>query len=478
MAHLTTRDQLPGSFDEEAHYYPKVLNALIHPMVRYFLSLGNDRIIERYCHLHPEVQPAAVGAALGTPTRHFRWGGADLFHVTNEQGIRRMMVVETNSCPSGQKSMPRYTEDDEQAGYRLLLERSFMPMLRRRALPSGGLAVIYDKNPMETTGYARALADLTGETVHLVPFFDGDPDPSARFDDGVLHVRDESGDWQPIRAAFRYVTQRPWNRIPAVTRTAIFNPVLACLAGGRNKMLAAKAYDLHNATLAPTGLRVRTPDTIWDVSKNEVPLWVQRMGGVAVVKDPYSNAGQGVYTIASPEELAAFMARDYRYERFIVQALVGNSGWSSTGRDGRLYHVGTVPNRKGEIHVADIRFMVGAAPEGFFPVAVYARRARSPLAPDFDGAVSSWDQLGTNLSVKNPDGNWTTESERLMLMDSRDFNRLGIGLDELIEGYVQTTLAVTAIDRMCANLLTVKGKFRRKLFASLNPDDALVEEII
>jgi hypothetical protein len=37
---------------------------------------------------------------------------------------------------------------------------------------------------------------------------------------------------------------------------------------------------------------------------------------------------------------------------------------------------------------------------------------------------------------------------------------------------------VTAIDRMSDNLLTQKGVFRRKLFASLNPDATLVEEIV
>ncbi len=473
----SSQTRAPGDFSTEAHYYPKVLNAHIHPLVRFFLGLGNARVIERYCHLHPEVAPAAVAKALTTPTEHFRWGGCDLFHVTNEKGVRRMVVVETNSCPSGQKSMPRINEEEEQAGYRMLLERCFLPLLKRRRLPAGDLAVIWDKNPMETTGYAAALADLTGETVHHVPFFDQDPDPKARFVDGVLEVRTAAGEWRPVRAAFRYVTQRPWNRIPPVTRTAMLNPVVACLAGGRNKMLAAKAYDLFNAELAPTGLRVRTPETIWDVDKQEVPLWVQRMGGVAVVKDPYSNAGQGVYTIANPAELDAFMAVTHRYGRFIVQALVGNSGWSSAGRDGRLFHVGTVPDRQNRIHVSDVRFMVGAAPEGFFPVAIYARRARQALERDFDGSSSSWDQLGTNLSVKNPDGTWSSEPERLMLMDARDFNRLGLGLDELIEGYVQTVLAVTAVDRMCTNLVTTKGIFRRKLFESLTPDPALTAEV-
>ncbi|CAI5497468.1 unnamed protein product [Closterium sp. Naga37s-1] len=145
----------------------------------------------------------------------------------------------------------------------------------------------------------------------------------------------------------------------------IFNPVLACLAGGRNKAVGAKAYDLHNAALASTGLSILTPETIWDVAKPEIPLWVGRMGGLAVVKVPYANA----------------------------------------------------------------------------------------------------------------DGTWGTETDRLLLMDSRDFNRLGVGVDDLIEAYMQTILAVTAIDRLCGKLITPKGNFGLKLFGSLNPDVKLLDEL-
>ena len=113
-----------------------------------------------------------------------------------------------------------------------------------------------------------------------------------------------------VRAAYRYVTQRPWTRIPVLTRTLILNPVLACLAGGRNKMIASKAYEIFNGTLQGSGLGVRTPETIRDVRHNEIPLWVERFGGHAVVKIPYSNAGQGVYTITSREELDAFIGQE------------------------------------------------------------------------------------------------------------------------------------------------------------------------
>ena len=73
--------------------------------------------------------------------------------------------------------------------------------------------------------------------------------------------------------------------------------------------------------------------------------------------------------------------------------------------------------------------MVGVSPQGFFPVAIYARRARKPLTSELRAGDDSWDMLGTNLSVKLPDGSFTTQPERLLLVDSRDFNRLGFGMD-------------------------------------------------
>ena len=192
---------------------------------------------------------------------------------------------------------------------------------------------------------------------------------------------------------------------------------------------------------------------------------------------PYSNAGQGVYTITNEAEYEAFMQAPHDYDRFIVQALIGNANWSSRGAHGRLYHVGTVPDRHRNIYVADLRFMVGGSEDGYFPVAMYARRARSPLTTTLRGDVSSWDMLGTNLSI-NLEGGWDTDPKRLMLMDNRDFNRLGLGLDDLIEGYIQTLLAVTAVDQMACQLVNSRGRFRRRRFASLNPDPSLLNEII
>jgi hypothetical protein len=468
----------PGSFQAHKHWYPKALNAAIHRTVNFFLNLDQERIITRYCHLHPMVWPDSLRNFLNYETKYFHWAGADLINVTSAGGKRQMVVIENNSCPSGQKSMPLTLDHQEQGNYRWLIENTFQPFLeKKRPIVKGGLAVVFDKNHMEASGYAAVMADVFDEPVYLAEFHDDEKDPAVRFDNGVMFVRAEEGEWKPIRAAFRYVTQKPWNRIPISTKTRILNPVLACLAGGRNKMLAAKAYEIFNTAEKSSGLKINTPETIRDVRKQDIPGWVEKMGGHAVVKVPYSNAGQGVYTIVTPRELEEFMMLDFDYDCFIVQSLIGNYNWSSNSTQGKLYHVGTIPNEAGETYVADLRMMVSSTPKGILPLCIYARQAAKPLENNLLDSSDSWSILGTNLSIKNPDGTWDSDTNRLILMDRRDFNRLGVGLDDLIEGYIQTVLSMVAIDRMACELVNKKGQFRMQAFQQLNDDEALINEI-
>ena len=179
----------PDSFDPNRHYYPRVLHAQVHPLVSYFLRMTTDQIIHRYCHLNPKVDPETLRRVLESQTQHLAWAGADLFYTTTETGVRRMVVLETNSCPSGNKSMPSLSDDDEQGGYRRLLEYSFLPRLKKRGLPKGGLAILYDKNSIEASGYAASLADLTSEVVYLVPLPQDHEDAPARFTSGLLRRR-------------------------------------------------------------------------------------------------------------------------------------------------------------------------------------------------------------------------------------------------------------------------------------------------
>ena len=464
----------PDAFDQEAHFYPKALNSQLHPMVSHFFNLDHKRLIKRYTHLNPKVNAAALEKILQYQTKHFFWGGSDLFYVATEAGNRKMIVLETNSCPSGQKSLPSRNDADEYRGYKNLIEQSFLPQLKKRRLPKGALAVIYDKNYMEVSGYAQTLADLTNEKVYLIPHFNNEQH-HIFYEDELLKIKD--GDAViTIRAAFRYVTQKPWNRIPIKLKTFIYNSTLVCLSGGRNKLLANKAYEIFNSEIGSNGLKINMPETIKDVSKLEIPLWIKRFGGKAVIKNPYSNAGQGVYTITSEEELDEFMAENYDYDQFIVQSLIGHYNWSSESHHGKYFHIGTVPDKRGEIFIADLRMMVFSSPEGFKPCAIYARKAKKPIKPEIE--KPSWDVLGTNLSVKLDNNKWDSDTSRLMLMDNKDFNKLGIGVDDLIEAFIQTVLTIIAIDKMADNLLGNKKQLKVKLFKSLDNDPTLVNEIM
>jgi hypothetical protein len=466
---------LPGSFEDSKHFYPKALNAAIHPMVSQFFNLDHKRIISRFCHLNPQVDPEYLDKVLKRKSKHFFWGGSDLFYVTTESGNRKMVVLETNSCPSGQKSMPALLDFDDHRGYRRLIEQSFIPSMKGRRLVDGCLAVIYDKNYMEVSGYASTLADIAQEPVYLVPFFDDEQ--KGEFEDGILYIKNENNEKIPVRAAIRYVTQKPWKRIPVHSKTFIYNSTLVCLSGGRNKLVADKAYEIYNTELNPYGLEINTPETIKDVSKVEIPLWVKKFGGHAVVKVPYSNAGQGVFTITNPDELQAFMDEDFEYDQFIVQSLIGHYNWSSISSKGKFYHIGTLPNKKGSSFVADVRIMIISTPEGYVPAAIYARRARKKLESALNPELSSWEILGTNLSEKLDQNLWSSDTERLLLMDRKDFNTLGIGIDDLINGYIQTVLSVIAIDKMAVQLVGTKNQFKTKLFKSLDSDESLIKEI-
>jgi len=171
------------------------------------------------------------------------------------------------------------------------------------------------------------------------------------------------------------------------------------------------------------------------------------------------------------------MAMEFDYDLFIVQSLIGNYHWSSTTASGKLYHVGTIPNQKNHTYVADIRMMVSTTEDGIRPLCTYARRSEKPMIDEITDSTNSWEMLGTNLSFRNPDGSWGSDTSRLVLMDRRDFNKLGIGLDDLIEAYIQTVLSMVAIDKMAHTLVNKQGKFRMKLFKSLNDDPGLIDEI-
>lgn len=435
----------PGDFEPTDHWYPRVLNSNIHPLVSYFLNLSHEQMMERYHRLHPSADKDTIMEILTYQPRYFRWAGTDLMHVTNHEGYRKLAVIETNSCPSGQKSMPLLDLNVEKGGYKRLIEQTYKPMVEQHPL-EGCLAVIYDKNPMENVGYAATIADAFQENVFLAKFDKNDTDPPVKFENGLMFVRHEKDEWVQIRAAFRYVTQEPWTRLPQKSKTLLLNPIEACLAGGRNKEVASAAYDWFNAKHKDHGIGIFTPKTFTKVPYGELRKYFEILGGNMVIKVPDSNAGQGVYTVVSKKELDFALSKIDPNDLYLIQQLIHSNYNKGLDPTQAWYHVGTIPDNKGRSFAFDLRLMMHATQEGIRPLAVYSRRSGFPLNQPLPENMNSWEVYGTNLSIKGDDG-WTYADERLMLFDVRNFGQLGLGVDELIKGFVQSAMAVYAIDQ-------------------------------
>jgi len=443
----------PGPFNPDLHYYEKVKNKRQHPEVKTFLSYTTDDLIDKYTNKYKSVSKSSLKNLLAYQPKHFFWSGVDLYHLDSDE----MLVLETNSCPSGQKSMP----SDAGPGYGYMkLMQQFLDLARTKSQVTGALAVLYDKNHMEVSAYAKQLANAANEPVHFIEISEKE-NPHIMWNDGILFYITEATPPIQIRAAFRYVTQKPWSKIPIKTQTFIFNPIIACLAGGRNKLVASKAYDNFNNTYSNTGIKIRIPNTLCDVDFESIQEIVSSMNFRAVIKIPYSNAGQGVFIIHNSQELADFLSssKNHTYEKFIIQELVSPKG--------------TTPDISGNSYICDLRFMTYYNGKQYIPLIMYARKAKSPYVKGSN--ASGHDMYLTNLSEKTSAG-WNTHSERLILLDEEEYPTLNINMENLVDAYFQSVCATIAIDMMADKLY--QDGFNVELFKTLNNDTSLLAEIL
>ena len=94
--------------------------------------------------------------------------------------------------------MPLLSEmGTEYGGYGFVVEQTFKNLIKDIDVSIGGisgllikgLAVIYDKNKMEASGYAAVISDIMKETVHLAEYYENDPIPPVKWEDGWMYIR-------------------------------------------------------------------------------------------------------------------------------------------------------------------------------------------------------------------------------------------------------------------------------------------------
>lgn len=457
---------MPRSFTASNHFYDKVFSSKRHPVAESFVQLSRSQLVTRYSQRHEGIDEADVLEVLRYEPSYMFWAGADLIPFV-EKGRQRLAVIELNSCPSGQKSFPFKRDPSE--GYEDMLRRSFLPLAERFSECDGEYAVLFDKNEMENRGYAEALANVIEDPVYCV---DLRSDQSRLVWEGdVLHVRDD-GASVPVKAAFKYVTKDPWTKIPPNSKTFIYNHIAACIGGGRNKLLANKAYEQFNLKQDSDALTIQCPTTIRDVERPELPSVIESFGGTGVIKAPYQNAGRGVHTITSKAELDSFMAEDHGYNTFVVQELLDYEAWG--GRSGKA-QIGTFPSDEDDVFAMDLRMSVIATENGLEPAYFYVRRAEKPFKatpPQGD----SWPMLGTNLSRRVDDG-WEYDTDRLIPASYEAFDKTGLSVDDLMEGFIQAALSLISIDKMASKVMDGDDRYQKEFLQGIYEDASFVDEL-
>ena len=62
-------------FKKENHFYPKVVNAKMHPLVASFFKMSNESIVTRYKQMNPDVNVDALRKLLAYKPKYFKWAG-------------------------------------------------------------------------------------------------------------------------------------------------------------------------------------------------------------------------------------------------------------------------------------------------------------------------------------------------------------------------------------------------------------------
>ncbi|CAG8798932.1 7344_t:CDS:2, partial [Racocetra persica] len=272
---------------------------------------------------------------------------------------------------AGQSSMPSLDINNKRQNRYKLVIQAFKQALKDTDSSLGELTVVCDiaNDEIEATGYVAAISEETKEHVWI---------------------------------------------------TVIFNNIIACLAGGQNKIIASKSFEAFNTEFSESGLAIRFPKTIYNISKCEISSCIEKMGGHAVIKAAYGcliifylqKLEQSIYIITNSEELKEFFDANHHYEKFIVQSLVGSALWSKESCFEKFYHIGTMPNCHNQTFVNDLRMMVSADDTGFYPVNISSRRAKNP-----------WKVFGINVTSSS--GMAGHEYERIITIDQKEFDTTG-----------------------------------------------------
>lgn len=137
------------------------------------------------------------------------------------------------------------------------------------------------------------------------------------------------------------------------------------------------------------------------------------------------------------------------------------------------------------MYAYSFRIVACNSPTGFKMITICCARAPAPFAKNGEAAeiapnallnkirtVHENDVYITNIGP-NPNG-----EERSFYVDDAGMKGMGIGMDDVIDGFMQTVYSIHAIDNMCKKLTMEDGELNMQLLTELNPDPQLLAEVV
>jgi hypothetical protein len=387
---------------------PVAQGASMAPELRECLHLSPEAIAELYAR-RESIDQGALVRLLRSGARHFRLSGVDLLRTIEAPGF---VVLEANSAPGFGYCTPG--RDAWELAYR---KAARLVVETVRAGGEGAVALLTeDKLPCETLGYRHALAQAAGAEVPV--WGPADLRGAELTASRQLRVRG-----QIVAGGLRYLHTNPWELLPPDTAGVYINGTRVDLAGARDKVAAAHAFQKLNDGRSAGLPRLSFPATHILRGPSMTAELPGDWAGV-VLKPPHLNSGAGLRFFSKiPSAWPASTVFP-----LVAQAMVRPS--RSLLIDGRVY---------------DLRMVVGSDASGFFPIMAYARLARRPYDESLEGDALAM-ALITNISAAAADGSSRFEYERLLIPSTEGWRRLGLSQEDFAVAYVHSVLATLAID--------------------------------
>lgn len=139
----------------------------------------------------------------------------------------------------------------------------------------------------------------------------------------------------------------------------------------------------------------------------------------------------------------------------------------------------------GQMYAYTVRIIACDSPTGFKTIAICCARAPAPFAKNGETAEIASDALLNKIKTVHEDDAYVSNigtnpdsEQRSFYVDDAGMKGMGIGMDDVVDGFMQTVYSTLAIDNMCKKLTMEDGELNMQLLKELNPDPQLLAEVV